>query len=235
EKYANASEEVLPGRYVLYDQTLLHDVTFPYMGQIQMYLHSDKAVKQGIEQWLLLVKNRDSGAVMECLIDKDPEYLAAITTRWKNFWVYMLAGRLPNRNFEKTSDQCKYCPFQKRCWGALAELPKKKVELEETEELLRATELWREGKVFEKKAGLRLDWSKLQFENEAINQKANRLSVDGIDIIISDREREGLNTDYVRSLLARLVKEKALTPEEAKECFTVTEYTQMNVKDRQTK
>ena len=115
--YADQAEEVRPGRFILKDQKVLHNSTFPYMGQIQMYLHCETMVEESVDQWLLLLKNRDNGAVLECLISKDPEYLANITTRWKNFWVYVTAGRLPKRNFEEIGEQCKLCPFFKRCWN----------------------------------------------------------------------------------------------------------------------
>ncbi|KKN75315.1 hypothetical protein LCGC14_0381670 [marine sediment metagenome] len=115
--YASKAREVLPGRFILDDQTVLHDSAFPYMGQIQMYLHSEAIVEEGIDQWLLVLKNRDNGAMLECLIEKDSVYLESIITRWKYFWVYVTAGRLPKQNFEETSKQCQLCPFKERCWS----------------------------------------------------------------------------------------------------------------------
>lgn len=116
-KYLPFADKIRPGVYSLPDQTVLHDAAFPYMGQIQLYLHSDKAVEMGIERWVLVLKERNNGAMLECVITKDQEYLDALSKRWKGFWMLVGAGRIPKRNFEQDTEQCRLCPFTKTCWA----------------------------------------------------------------------------------------------------------------------
>lgn len=231
QKYADAAVEVLAGRYILNDQTVLHDTTFPYMGQIQLYLHSEKAQEMGIEQWILVVKNRDTGAVLECLIDKDPEYLENIVNKWKPFWNLMAVQRLPDRNYPASSRQCQLCPFQLRCWGPLAELPNKTAEIEDPE-LVQAADDWRKGKKALKAGEAIVNAVKGRFQQEAINLKANRLKVNGLEVTISNRERTGVSRDSVDLLLEKLVKEGKITPEEMASCYSTSEYPQTDIRDQ---
>jgi hypothetical protein len=188
----------------------------------------------GVEQWFLFVKNRDTGSILECLISKDEEYLESILSRWSNFWALMSAERLPDRNFEKSSTQCKLCPFNKQCWGSLAQLPSKTVTLEDSK-LVEAAALWREGKELGKKSETRIDLAKLVFLNTALEKKANRLKVDELDITISNRSRESLNSSKVEALLKQLVKDEVILPEEVNEFYTSTEYSQLNIRDGRVK
>ena len=236
QKYADASEEVAPGCFVLHDQRVLLDTTYPYYGQVQLYLHSEKAVEMGIEQWIVLVKNRNNGAMLECVVDKDWDYVEELVNRWQSFWPLMSAQRLPDRPHEKSSQVCKNCPFRQTCWAALGGLPDNgELDLSEDEELVERARLWREGKDFSKRAELRLEFGRLGFENAAITNKANRLLVDGLSVRISDRERNGLDSDLARSLLRRMVQEGHLTQDEYDDCQTKTAYTQVDVRDTKTK
>ena len=225
------AEEVLPGRYVITDPAIFTEGPFSIMGQMQLYLHSEKARELGITEWIVLIKNKNTAELAECIIPLMPDYLDYVTSRWRGFWGYMTAKRLPGRNFEKGSIECRYCSFRERCWGPLGRLRKRTVELDDPD-LVHTAQLWREGKDFEKRATTRLELSKLRFEQAAIQNNSDRIIVDELEIQVNIRSRTSLSTGYVSELLERLRREGALTDDVYNECWDETTYTEVRVADR---
>lgn len=188
EKYAQGASKIVEGFYSQSDYILFTQRPWPYMGQIQMYLHSDVAEQQGVEEWILIIKNRNTGELLECIIPKIPDYVDKLVAKWKPFWPLVQSGRLPERFFNDDSSECSHCNFQTTCWGVLRKLPKDTVE---DPTLERAVEFRRLGVQLKKESEELLDEARRQFLNSHIRNEADHITCNGLTSTVSNRARIG--------------------------------------------
>lgn len=222
------SLEVSPGIFHVTDPEALDRPSFSMSGQIQMYLHSEKAVKLGIDSWIVVIKNKNTSELAECIVPKMPSIIDNIDKRWLSFWTMMSVERLPNRNFEIGSIQCKLCPFRKRCWDGLSKLGDTTVEVPEVGE---AVSNWRTGISMTKTGDKLVASAKLVFEQTALKVKSAHLRADDLTVNINLRSRSGIDKDHVENLLTILLREGVITKEQFDKCWTETEYIELRMRD----
>lgn len=225
DKYARGAVKISEGHYIQPDYTIFMSRPWPYMGQLQMYLHSDISERQNIEEWILIVKSRGSGEYLECIIPKLDEYTQQLAQKWKPFWPLVQAGRLPERFFADDSSECEHCQFQMTCWGVLRKLPKETVE---DPSLIKAAEFRRMGVKIKKESEDLLDEARRLFLNSHIRNEADRITCDGLTSTASPRTRKGLDSSKVESLLQKIYSKD---PDAIHEFYKVTEYEELRFKD----
>ncbi len=224
------ADEVQPGRFVINDPMVMAEGSFPVMGQMQLYLHSEKARALKVSDWIVVIKNKNTAELAECIIPQMDDYLDRIGEHWKGFWSSMAVKRLPRRNHEKNTIVCRYCAFQQQCWGVLKTLREGSVEIVD-EELVKRALLWREGKKFKSASEVRIELARLAFEEAAILHKVRRLSIDDLKVVVSDRSRTGLDTSYTASLLESLKREGKITSQQFDDCWSTSNYVEVRVSD----
>lgn len=229
QMYISGAEEIKPGMFQITNPMNLSHGSFPILGQIQLYLHSEKATSLGVKEWILLIKNKNTAEMAECVVPMMPDYLDRVTARWKGFWSLVQVERLPGRNFERNSRACKLCPFREPCWGPLTRLPDNIVVLTD-ERFSELMSRWYKLKGYDGKISDQMDEIKLAFEEEAIKQKANQLVVGDSTVRVSNRERTSLNSDKVEALLERLRAEGVISTEDFDSCYQTSEYTEVRIK-----
>ena len=219
------------GLYIVTNYDRLTKRPFPLMGQIQMYLHSDTAVEYGIERWVLLMKNKNTADLAEFTVEKDTEYLDRLIRKWKGFWGYTEAGRLPDRFFGDDSSECRRCVFREKCWG-LPEIPKDGKEIIDVPELSTAASLRRSGVVLKKEGEDMIEESRMQFLSEHIRLEVDKIQSDKMYSTVSDRSRKGLSSPVVNKVLASMLEKNHISFEEYEECFSETNYQEVRFRDR---
>ena len=229
EKHIKGAEEISDGLFQMKDLQLLRDRPWPLMGQIQMYLHSEAAIAFGVEEWILIMKNKNTAEYAECIIPKDQEYIDNLAAKWKGFWGLMQVGRLPERFFSSDSDECERCPFFESCWAPLKRIKDGAIEVEGLE---KAASWRREGVRSATHGDLLKQAARLEFEKQHIKHEVEKVTIDGLTSKLSHRSREGLDSDRVKILLGRMVREEHITEEEYFNCLTETEYDEIRFTDR---
>jgi len=232
ERYVSSAEEVLPGRFVIRDLSVLMSGPFPLMGQVQLYLNTDKSQKLGIEGWLVLIKNKNTAELAECLVPRIPDYLEKVASRWRGFWALVSVGRLPPRGFSKSSANCRLCPFFEPCWGVLSRVSPGVKELDEPA-LMEKVRLWREAAQLESMASVRKELARIAFGEAAIAHDSRTLKLGGLEVRVNNRSRTGLDSGYTSELLTELLARGVISSEQYDSCWSETEYTEVRVVDRE--
>lgn len=225
--------QVKPGIWHINDPMVMAEGSFPVMGQMQMYLHSEKAKALGVEEWIVLIKNKNTAELAECVIPKMPDYYDRIGDRWKGFWALIAAGRLPDRNFDRSSLNCKLCGFYNTCWEILEKLPESdgRVKWDHDPNVVERARLWREGKKYEKMAATRLELAKLTFIKIAAENGLRELSIDGLNVNVKQRSRRFIDSGYTQGLLEELLEQGHITDKQYDDCWDVTEYPEVRIAD----
>lgn len=236
ESYVEGATEVSRGKYI-FSPELLKKRPWPVMPQVQLYLHSEAALKQNVDGWIAIIKNKNTAELAECLVEKDTEYLLGILARWSGFWALMAAKRLPPRFFSDDSTECQYCPFQERCWNVkhpLALIGKKEVSLSEKSILAldQAVEDRRRGKAAQTISETMLESARKVFVQEMINYETNELTHSGLTSTISEITPHRLNTDPVKELLSELLDTGVISEERYDSLWTDNPYQEVRFKDR---
>ena len=219
------------GLYIVTNYDRLTKRPFPLMGQIQMYLHSDTAVEYGIERWVLLMKNKNTADLAEFIVEKDTEYLDKLIRKWKGFWGYTEAGRLPDRFFADDSNECRRCVFREKCWG-LPERPTNGKDILDIPELATAASLRRSGVVLKKEGEDMIEESRMQFLTEHIRHETDKIKCDDMFSTVSERTRQGLNSGNVNKLLAEMLENGTINGDQYEDCFSQTNYQEVRFRDR---
>jgi len=228
-KYVSGATEVDDGIFIITDLEKLRTRPFPLMGQIQMYLNSETSVNYGVEEWVLLMKNKNTAALAECVVPKDPEYLQNLIHKWRGFWGYMRGQTLPDRFFSSDSMECDYCPYFITCWN---KLKKVKDETVEVPSLFKAAEWRRRGMEYKRQSEALLQGARLEFEKQHLIHEVNRITCDGMSTKLTERDRHGFSTEMVEGMFARLVKEGKVTKKEVDEARTVSDWVELRFTDR---
>jgi hypothetical protein len=231
EKYIQGASEVKSGRYIG-DASLLMERPWPMMGQVQLYLHSDLSKFMGIDQYILIMKNKNTAELAEFQIDKQPEYLEYLHDRWSNFWSLVTKKKLPERAFSSDSVECQYCPFRLRCWGNEFELRPETLELNEDEELQEVVKIWREGRSLEKSSAVRIEYSKLKFANRFEEIGVDKLIVDDFQVSLSRVTSKRLSNERATNLLYYMVREGYIDRETVDSCFDTGESIRITPRDK---
>lgn len=79
--------------------------------QLQVYLHFFK-IKSGY----LLYENKDSSDLKVFEIKYDFNLAKKVIKKFSNIQTALEKKEVPEREFEKSAWQCRYCNFQKHCW-----------------------------------------------------------------------------------------------------------------------
>ena len=227
EKLTQNSEEIEPGIFRILDPKVLTIRPFPVMGQIQLYLHSSAAEELQVEEWILIVKNKNTSELAECVIPKMPEILDEVVGRWVGFWGYIGADRLPERPFSNDSLECKLCAFYKRCWDNLAMIPNTSTVVENPE----LSEDWRKGKALSDYGEMLTERARVGIIALAESVGARRLEIDGLKTVIKNDHRRGFDTDYTKLLLDTLRMEGQITEAQYTDCFTTHFHMEVRVRD----
>jgi len=82
-----------------------------HLKQIQLYMHLT-----GIEDGLILVENKNNQDLWEYWCKYDPIMASELIEKIKMVNSHIDAEILPNREFDKTSFECRYCDFRNECW-----------------------------------------------------------------------------------------------------------------------
>lgn len=228
--FTQGSVSVAPGMWSVSNYDRLTKRPYPLMGQLQMYLNSDTSKELGIERWVLVMKNKNTAELAECIVYKDPTYMTNLIKKWKGFWALMEAGRLPERFFVDDSIECRRCLFREKCWG-LSEVDFGREPVMHVEGLERAASLRREGTVLKKSAEVMLEEARMSFLTEHIKQEAPKIECDDMTTTVSERTRRGLNSGEVNKLLSGMLEKDNITYEEYDECFTETQYQEVRFRD----
>jgi len=70
-----------------------------------------------IQTGFLLYENKDTQKIKIYEVEKNSELVNKIKSRAKSLKRILEKKKLPKRPFEKSSKQCKRCPFKKVCWS----------------------------------------------------------------------------------------------------------------------
>lgn len=229
DKYTQGAREIDPGIFEITDPLVLTKRPFTLMGQIQMYLHSEAASGYAAEEWILVMKNKNTAELAECVVPKMPEYVDALTKKWRGFWGLMQVKKLPERFFASDTLECKLCSFKGQCWGLMQSLGPEVVEVPS---LSKAVEYRRLGKSMRDEADILLDAARLAFEREHAKNEVRRITCDGLTSTISERGRSGLDTAHTKALLSNLLEDDHISQAQYDACKSTTEYLELRFQDR---
>lgn len=236
EKYVNGAQEISRGKYLM-NPEVLKVRPWPIMPQVQLYLHSEAAEKMGVQRWVVILKNKNTAELAECIVEKDIDYLQGVLERWTGFWVMTDVQRLPKRFFSDDSKECERCEFFKRCWGVkrpLSQLPAKAIELSEKSALAleQASLNRRRGMAAKAISEELIESSRMVYVQEMINYNTSSIEFDGLKATISPRNRHGINQTAVKDLLERQLREGIITEWVYDSMWSDTEYEEVRYDDR---
>ena len=236
EPYLEGAVEISRGKYII-NPDMLKKRPWPIAPQVQLYLHSETAKKQGVDGWIAIIKNKNTAELAECFVEKDTEYLQSILTRWAGFWTMMDVKRLPPRFFTDDSTECQYCPFQERCWGVkhpLALIGKKEITLSKKsiEVLDQAVIDRRRGKAAETIGETMLEDARKAWMQEMINYETSELTHNGMTVNVNEITPHKLASDPAKELLEELKNTGVISEETYTGLFTDNPYQEVRFKDR---
>lgn len=230
--FVQGALEIAPGVYSVTNYDRLTKRPWPLMGQIQLYLHSSESVHLGVERWALLMKNKNTAELAECIVTKDTEYIDNLINKWKGFWGLIQAGRLPERHFSDDSTECRRCVFRQKCWG-LKEIPDVDGnEVIHVDGLSTAASLRREGQILKKSSEEMLEEARMAFLTEHIRRETSRIECDDMFSTVSERSRKGLDVTAVNMTLANQLEKGNISYEEYDGCFKETFFQEVRFRDR---
>ncbi len=236
EPYLEGAVEISRGKYII-NPDMLKKRPWPIAPQVQLYLHSETAKKQGVDGWIAIIKNKNTAELAECFVEKDTEYLQSILARWAGFWTLMDVKRLPPRFFTDDSTECEYCNFQERCWGVkhpLALIGKKEIVLSKKsiEVLDQAVIDRRRGKAAETIGETMIEDARKAWVQEMINYETNEITHDGMTAKINEITPHKLASDPAKELLEELKNTGVISEETYAGLFTDNPYQEVRFKDR---
>ena len=231
--FVEGSIQPIPGVHHVTNLAKLTKRPYPLMGQLQMYLNSDLATEYGIDNWVLLMKNKNTAELAECIVPKDPVYMDMLVKKWTGFWGLTQAGRLPERFFSDDSIECRRCLFREKCWG-LGEVTTDKRDVMYVEGLEHAASLRREGTMEKKEAEYKLEEARMAFLTEHIRQEVNRIECDDLMSTVSERNRRGLDSGETNKVLAKMLEQGHIDYQQYEDCFSETSYQEVRFRDKRT-
>jgi len=80
--------------------------------QLQLYMHLT-----GIHLGVIIVENKDTQDLWEYWTDYDPAMANKLVEKIMMVNVCVDEGMLPDREYEQTSFQCRYCDYREICWN----------------------------------------------------------------------------------------------------------------------
>lgn len=104
--YAHAHKD---GAWVL-PHSALPSLPWGWWAQIALY----QASFPHTQGWVLVVKDRDTGELAECLVPSGALPLSQVASRWASF--LPPSPTPPERDFPFSSPQCSLCPYRSPCW-----------------------------------------------------------------------------------------------------------------------
>ena len=229
-QFVQGATQTVPGMWSVSDWSKLTKRPYPLMGQLQMYLHSDTSASYGIDKWILVMKNKNTAELAECIITKDDDYINRLIRKWKGFWAYIEAGRLPERFFGDDSIECRRCLFREKCWN-LGEVFTSKEDVVHVKGLEKFASMRREGSLLKKDAEGLLEEARMAFLTEHINKEANRIECDGLTSTVSERNRRGLDSTEVNKVLAHMLEKGNIDDQQYDDCFNDSTYQEVRFKD----
>ncbi len=229
--FVEGSVQPFPGVHHVTNMAKLMKRPYPLMGQLQMYLNSDVSANYGIDNWVLIMKNKNTAELAECIVPKDPVYMDTLIKKWTGFWGLTQAGRLPERFFSDDSIECRRCLFRKKCWN-LGEISHTGRDVLYVEGLEKAAELRREGTSLKKDADYMLEEARMAFLTEHIRNEVDRIECDDLMSVVSDRSRKGLNSGEVNKVLAHMLEKGNIDYQQYEDCFSESNYQEVRFRDK---
>ena len=83
-----------------------------YVLQLQLYLHLT-----GIEKGIILIENKNDQSILEFAVTYDIDIANKLIHKINKCLDHARNGALPERDYEKSSFECKYCDFNTLCWS----------------------------------------------------------------------------------------------------------------------
>jgi hypothetical protein len=215
-KYLEGAVEIADGAFSNENLEPLMRRPWPLMGQVQSYLNSETSQQMGIEEWIVIIKDKNTSEFVEFVVPKLPDYLDALDRKWYSFWSLMSVERVPKHFFEQDSMECSRCEYRKTCWGLVQGFKKESITLDTLEQ---AASWRRRGLELEKEADLLLSSARHEFLMAAIDNEVDQVIGSGLKATVSYRKSKRLDTRAVEGYLKLHV-----TPEEMEGFYNVTEY-----------
>jgi len=214
------------------------EVPLDYFTQVALYIVGLQKTNPDIHEACLLIKNKNTSAYMEYLLDYDAEndlmliqsitlssgvqvapkqpvyvglYKAAFE-RFAEIESYAQKKTLPVRQYPPGSWQCDYCPYQKKCWeGVQAEMKagSELVPLEGEIAALAVRYLILSQEISNREK--ETDEIKLSLRNWILEKKTQKAAGEGVQIKLNYQTRKSLNKETIPpEILAAAMEEKTV-------------------------
>lgn len=83
-----------------------------YVYQLQFYLHMT-----GLQYGVIFMENKDTQELQEWWYEYDPQIAEQLVEKSRMVVSCVDAGILPEREYEKTSFECRFCDYAELCWA----------------------------------------------------------------------------------------------------------------------
>lgn len=84
-----------------------------YVMQLQLYLHLT-----GIDKGIILIENKNDQTILEFPIAYDKEMSNELINKIKYCVDHAKSNEIPERDYTKSTFQCKYCDYAEMCWSS---------------------------------------------------------------------------------------------------------------------
>lgn len=90
---------------------LTREPKLEHVKQLQLYLHLT-----GLKRGVLLYENKNTQELKEFKVDYDPVIAEEVIHKVKTIHAHMTDGTIPEKEFDRSSFECRYCDFKDICW-----------------------------------------------------------------------------------------------------------------------